>query len=138
MGFKGDQYLWKDRKRRLGLPLSFTRYAVSEDRLFLSTGFLNIKDEEILLYRIRDLSVSRSLGQRIFGVGSITVTSSDKSQPTLLIQNVKDPVAVKELIHSQVEEMKIRRKVRIGEFSNVNTDVDDEADDDDGDDDASN
>ena len=132
------QYLWKDRKRRLGLPLSFTRYAVSEDRLFLSTGFLNIKDEEILLYRIRDLSVSRSLGQRIFGVGSITVTSSDKSQPTLLIQNVKDPVAVKELIHSQVEEMKIRRKVRIGEFSNVNTDVDDEADDDDGDDDASN
>lgn len=134
MGFKGDQYLWKDRKRRLGLPLSFTRYAVSEDRLFLSTGFLNIKDEEILLYRIRDLSVSRSLGQRIFGVGSITVTSSDKSQPTLLIQNVKDPVAVKELIHSQVEEMKIRRKVRIGEFSNVNTDVDD----DDGDDDASN
>lgn len=126
MGFKGEQYLWKDRKRRLGLPLSFTRYAVSEDRLFLSTGFLNIKDEEILLYRIRDLSVSRSLGQRIFGVGSITVTSSDQSQPSLLIKNVKDPMAVKELIHQQVEEMKIRRKVRIGEFSNTNTDLDDD------------
>lgn len=126
MGFKGEQYLWKDRKRRLGLPLSFTRYAVSEDRLFLSTGFLNIKDEEILLYRIRDLSVSRSLGQRIFGVGSITVTSSDQSQPSLLIKNVKDPMAVKELVHQQVEEMKIRRKVRIGEFSNTNTDLDDD------------
>jgi len=29
------QYLWKDRKRYLGLPLSFTRYAMSEDRLYL-------------------------------------------------------------------------------------------------------
>lgn len=129
MGFKGNQYLWKDRKRYLGLPISFTRYAVSEDRLFLSIGFLNIKDEEVLLYRIRDLSVNRTLGQRIFGVGSITVTSSDKSQPILLIKNVKDPVSVKELIHSQVEEMKIRRKVRIGEFSNMNTDLDDDMDD---------
>lgn len=129
MGFKGNQYLWKDRKRYLGLPISFTRYAVSEDRLFLSIGFLNIKDEEVLLYRIRDLSVNRTLGQRIFGVGTITVASSDKSQPTLLIKNVKDPVSVKEMIHSQVEEMKIRRKVRIGEFSNMNTDLDDDMDD---------
>ena len=29
-------YAWKDRKRFLGLPLSFTRYMLSEDRLFLS------------------------------------------------------------------------------------------------------
>ena len=129
MGFKGE-YLWKDRKHYLGMPLSFTRYALSDDRLFLSVGFLSIKDEEILLYRIRDLSVSRSLGQRLFGVGSITVTSSDKSQPSLLLKNIKDPVAVKELIHSQVEEMKIRRKVRIGEFSSMNTDLDDDLDDD--------
>ena len=122
-------YIWKDRKRYFGLPLSFTRYAVSEDRLFFSKGLLNIKDEEILLYRVRDLSVSRSLGQRLFGVGSIMVTSSDKSQPTLLIQNIKDPVAVKELIHTQVEEMKIRRKVRIGEFTSMTTNIDDEVDD---------
>ena len=62
-------HLWKDRKRYFGLPLSFTRYALSEDRLFLSVGFLNIKDDEILLYRIRDINTSRNLWQRIFGVG---------------------------------------------------------------------
>ena len=44
MGFKGNQYKWKDRKRHLGMPLSFTRYALSEDRLFLEVGFFNIKD----------------------------------------------------------------------------------------------
>ena len=49
------EYLWKDRKRHLGMPLSFTRYQMSEDRLFLSQGFLNIKDDEVLLYRVRDI-----------------------------------------------------------------------------------
>lgn len=128
MGFNGAQYIWKDRKRYLGLPLSFTRYAVSDDRLFLSTGLLNIKDEEILLYRVRDLSLSRSLGQRIFGVGTIVVTSSDKSQPVLQIKNVKDPAGVKELIHTQVEEMKIRRRVRVNEVSTSSADTEDDPD----------
>ena len=134
MGFKGDQYLWKDRKRRLGLPLSFTRYAVSEDRLFLSTGFLNIKDEEILLYRIRDISSSRTLWQRILGVGTVTVTSSDKTTPTLVIKNIKHPLDVKELLHSQVEDMKLRRRVRVGEIMTTDMDGDDSDSDDSADD----
>ena len=85
-------------------------------RLFLSVGFLNIKDEEILLYRVRDISSSRSLGQRIFGVGTVTVTSSDKTCPTLVLKNIKRPLQVKELLHTQVEEMKMRRRVRVGEI----------------------
>ena len=78
------EYLWKDRKRYLGMPLSFTRYALSEDRLFLSVGFFSIKDEEVLLYRIRDINTSRTLWQRLFGVGTISVVSSDKTMPTLV------------------------------------------------------
>lgn len=111
------EYLWQDRKRHLGLPLSFTRYALSEDRLFLSTGFLNIKDEEVLLYRIRDIALSRTLMQRLFGVGTVTVMSSDKSCPMLVLKNVHNPLGVKELIHRSVEEMKIKRRVRVGEIT---------------------
>ena len=48
-------YAWKDRKRFLGLPLSFTRYMLSEDRLFLSKGFLNVTDDEILQYQPESL-----------------------------------------------------------------------------------
>lgn len=109
------EYIWKDRKRFMGMPLSFTRYAMTEDRLFLSTGFFSIKDEEVLLYRIRDINTSRNLWQRIFGVGSVTVLSSDKTMPVLLMKNIKNPVDVKELLHRQVEEMKIQRHVRLGE-----------------------
>ena len=121
--------LWKDRKRYFGLPLSFTRYSMSEDRLFTSVGFLNLKDDEVLLYRVRDIDTSRSLWQRLFGVGTVTVVSSDKTMPNLVLKNVKDPVFVKELIHNQVEEMKLRRRVRVGEIMADNMDNDDVLDD---------
>ena len=118
------EYIWQDRKRYFGMPLSFTRYGLSEDRLFLSVGFLNIRDEEVLLYRVRDINTSRTLWQRIFGMGTVTVMSSDKSMPVLTLKNVKDPVAVKEMLHSQVEEMKLKRRVRVGEI--MTSDMDDE------------
>ena len=122
------EYLWKDRKRYLGMPVSFTRYQLSEDRLFLSVGFLNIKDDEILLYRVRDITTTRNLWQRLFGVGTVMVVSSDKTRPTLVLQNVKDPVMVKELIHKQVEEMKIQRRVRFGEIMTTDGDELDDMD----------
>ena len=106
------QYLWKDRKRFLGMPLSFTRYRLSEDRLSCEKGFLNIRADEVLLYRVRDLQLNMSLCQRIFGVGTICVVSSDKSVPHLDLVNVKNPREVKELIHKHVEEAKDKRRMR--------------------------
>jgi len=120
-----NQYIWKDRKRFLGMPLSFTRYAISEDRLFLSIGFWSIRDEEVLLYRVRDISSSRSMWQRLFGVGTVTVTSSDKTTPTIVMKNIKNPMEVKELLHTQVEEMKLRRRVRVGEIMTAGMEDDD-------------
>ena len=122
------EYIWRDRKRYLGMPLSFTRYAMSEDRLFISVGFLNIKDDEILLYRVRDIDTNRTLWQRFFGVGTVTIMSSDKTMPTMVLKNIKDPVAVKEMIHEQVEEMKMRRRVRVGEIMGNSFDEDEALD----------
>ena len=112
----GVDMIWKDRKRYLGMPLSFTRYALSDDRLFLSVGFFNIKDDEVLLYRVRDLELNISLGQRIFGVGTVRVHSSDQSIPHLELKNVKHPRDVKELIHHSVEAAKDKRRMRTMEI----------------------
>ena len=116
--------IWHDRKRILGLPISFTRYALSEDRLFLKRGVINVKQDEIVLYRVRDLRVSVSLWQRLFGVGTVTVISTDKSIPELVIKNIRQPNEVKELIHEYVEKMKSARRMRVGEMS---MDVDEDA-----------
>ena len=115
--------IWHDRKRILGLPISFTRYALSEDRLFLKRGVINVKQDEIVLYRVRDLRVSVSLWQRLFGVGTVTVISTDKSIPEFTLKNIRQPNEVKELIHEYVEKMKIARRMRVGEMS---MDVDDD------------
>lgn len=130
MAFRGDQYVWKDRKRFLGMPLSFTHYAMSDDRLFFSVGFLSVRDEELLLYRVRDISLKRSLWQRIFGVGTVTVRSSDKSTPTLELKNIKNPQDFKELLHENVEACKLRRRMRVGEMITDIDGADDDADDD--------
>lgn len=121
--------LWKDRKRICGMPISFTRYALSEDRLFLSTGFLSVKDDQLLLYRVRDIQTTRTIWQRIFGVGTVTVISSDKSTPVLELKNIKNVLVVKELIHNQVEKVKAERRVRLSEIMADTDDADYDEDD---------
>ena len=116
-------YIWQDRKRFMGMPLSFTKYKLAEDRLFVETGLFSTKYEEVVLYRIRDISLSRNLWQKLFGVGTVTVQSSDASLPTLVIKNVKKSFDVKELIHKSVEDMKIARRTRVNE---VIGDIEDE------------
>ena len=112
MEMEGIQYLWQDRKRYFGLPLSFTRYFLSEDRLFMEEGLFNIKADEVLLYRVRDIDLNMKLTQRIFGVGTVCVHSSDQSMPHMDLKNVKNPRMVKELIHRSVEQAKDKRRMR--------------------------
>lgn len=110
------EYLWSDRKRILGMPITFIRYRLGEDRLFFETGLMSTTVDEILLYRIRDISVTISFWQRLTGVGTVTVESSDKSMPILAMRNIKQPREVKELLHKQVEKAKIAYRVRYNEM----------------------
>ena len=110
------EYIWKDRKRILGMPISFTRYAMSEDRLFYSKGLFNTVEKEIMLYRVKDISVNRTLWQKLFGVGSIIVESSDSDLKHFEIKNIKNTTYVKELLHKQVEKKKDEKGMSITEF----------------------
>ena len=98
-----NKILWRDRKRILGLPLSFTVYEVDEDRFTTRKGFFRTETDEILLYRILDVKMIRTLGQKICGVGTITLFSADQSHHTLEIKNVKHPEAVRKFLSKIVE-----------------------------------
>jgi uncharacterized membrane protein YdbT with pleckstrin-like domain len=78
-----DEILWKDRKRYLGLPISFTVYSFSNNKFYMKKGIFNVSSEEILLYRVLDLTFKQTLWQKIFGVGSVILTTADKSTPVL-------------------------------------------------------
>ena len=85
------EILWADRKRFLGMPLSFTRYSIDEDRLYIKTGFFRTTTDEVLLYRILDLKSTQSLGQKLCGVGTITLYSADLNNRELTLKNIKKP-----------------------------------------------
>lgn len=104
--------LWKDKKRGfLGLPLSFTKYSLTKERLFVETGFLNSVENEVRLYRILDVQMTRTLGQKMFGLGSINVHSSDASLKDFTIKNIKKPKYVKELLSELVEKQRDEKRV---------------------------
>lgn len=102
--------IWVDRKRHFGLPISFTKYTLTDERLYLESGFINLKESELLLYRVRDIGMTRKLWQRIFGVGTIHIYSTDTTDEHLDIVNVKSAKDVKDLISSKVEEAKKARR----------------------------
>lgn len=113
----GFQYIWRDRKRTfLGLPWSFTIYSLTEDKLLVQTGLFNIKEEEIRLYRIMDITLERSLGQRFFRLGTIHCCTADKTTPELDIKSVKNPSWVKETLSHMIEEERDKKRVSGREY----------------------
>ncbi len=120
-------YVWKDRKRNfLGLPWTFTKYALTQDRLFITTGLLKTEEDEVRLYRIMDITKSKTLWQKIFGMGTITVSSADKSLGNFELKNVKDVDRVKETISRLVEECRDKKRVSNREFMGDDLDMQDE------------
>ena len=111
------KFIWEDRKRPIfGLPLSFTRYRLTEEKLIVTTGILSTKEEEVQLYRIMDLTLHRSIWQRMFGVGTIHCCSGDKTTPEFDIKDIKRPVEVKELLSKNIEEQREKKRVSGREF----------------------
>lgn len=106
------EYVWSDRKRTIfGLPLSFTKYQLTEERLFVEKGFLNKTEDEVRLYRIMDISLQRSFWQRIFGVGTIHCCSADKTLGDFDITSIKHPREVKEQLSELVEKQRDAKRV---------------------------
>lgn len=110
-------YKWSDRKRIIfGLPWTFTKYAATDEKLLIRTGVLNVKEEEVRLYRILDLTLKRTLFQRLWGLGTIHVCSVDKSTPEFEILNIKNPEIVKNMLSDMVEEERRKKRVSGREF----------------------
>ena len=122
-------FIWKERKRNaLGLPWTFTKYVLTDDRLFITTGLLKTVEDEVRLYRIMDLSLSQTLSQKIFGIGTIHVSSADKSMKDFEIKNIKKPRDVKEQLSKLVEENRDKKRVTNREFMGEDADLDDDDD----------
>jgi len=117
--------IWKSRKRTLflGLPFSFTKYSLTEEKLLIEKGFFSKTEEEVRLYRILDLSLKRTFGQRLAGLGTITCKTSDRTLPILELKNIKKSKEVKEQLSDLIEAERVKKRVSPRE--NMNDDDND-------------
>ena len=134
------EHIWHDRKRTfLGLPWSFTRYSLTKEKLMIETGFFSRFEDEIRLYRITDVSLRSSFGERLLGLGTIHCCSGDKTSPEFDIKRIKKSRDVKELLSDLVEDERMKHRVAVREnFSDDDHDDDFDDDRDDNDDDEVN
>lgn len=97
------EILWADRKRILGMPISFTKYSIDEDRLYITRGLLRSEFDEILLYRVLDIKSSQTLWQKLFGVGTVRLYSADHTNRELVLKNIKNPAKLHRYLSGIIE-----------------------------------
>lgn len=109
----GTEIVWTDKKRTLfGLPLSFTRYILTEKKFITRKGFLSITEDEIELYRVVDKSLRLPFGQRLFGCGTIVINCRDTDTPVKEVVSVKKPREFMNIFEKQVDIQRDKYRTR--------------------------
>ncbi|MGN0665709.1 MAG: PH domain-containing protein [Huintestinicola sp.] len=105
--------IWTDKKRTIfGLPISFTRYFLTEKKFITRKGFFNIEEDELDLYRVTDKKLLLPFGQRIFGCGTVILTVKDVDTPVKEIRSVKEPRKLIKMLDEQIEIARDRYNIR--------------------------
>ena len=85
------------------LVIKNKKYELTQERLILRSGVLNKKIEELELFRVRDYSIEKPFIYNIFGLGNIILTSSDKTNPYIKLEALKDFEDLKNKIRNAVQ-----------------------------------
>jgi len=119
--------MFKERKRCLlfGLPISFTTYVIEEEILKTKKGFFTLREDDCYLYKIQDVTLTRTLFERMFGLGTIICHTGDTTDPVLKLEHIKNGEAIKDYLVKTSDEMRLKR--RTINTLNINADdIDDE------------
>ena len=101
-----------ERKRILffGLPFSFTKYTVNEEKINIKSGFLSIVEDDAFMYKIQDVRLKRSFFERVFGLGTVVCYTGDITHPELQLAHIKNEEEIKDFIMKTSEEARIKRR----------------------------
>ncbi len=106
-------YVWTDKKRTLfGLPLSFTRYFLTETKFITRSGLLRVQEDELELYRVTDKKLILTIGQRLFKCGTIQMHVRDVDTPIKIVKSIKKPREVLEQLDKYINMNRDRYRVR--------------------------
>ncbi len=103
---------YTERKRWLffGLPFTFTKYTVNEEKLIINKGLLKTTEDTCYLYKIIDIKLERSLCERIFGMGTIMCYTGDVTDKVIKLIHIKNSKVINDYLLDQSEEMRRKRR----------------------------
>ena len=136
---KEEGIIWKDRRHIMWFPITFDKYRIENERLYTSKGLFNTVEDECLLYRITDIRLKRTLGNKIFGTGTVCITARDVSDNHLDLKNIKNSKEVTKMLSNLVENLRDEKKLagrelygagHLGDMEEDDSSVLDELDDD--------
>lgn len=105
------EYIWQDRRHILWFPWTFDKYGIANGKLYVEKGLFSTEESELLIYRVLDISLRRTLTNRLCGTGTIVLKTRDASDTMLELRNIKDSQRVKDFISELVEKEKENKRV---------------------------
>ena len=123
-----DAVIFKERKRLLflGLPWTFTKYTVTPSFITVESGLLSTTEDDCYMYRVIDVRLNVSFLQRLFGIGTVICVTSDATNKTIVLKNIRRAKEIKDFIYRASEEAKMRRRTvnmqNIGAYDDVDGD----------------
>lgn len=104
------KYFERKRTAFLGLPLYFTTYTVGEDMICRKSGFFKTQEDNLFLYKVQDVRVTKTLIERMFKLGTIICYTGDVTDSEFRFEHIRNADIIKEYLLRQSEEERLRRR----------------------------
>jgi uncharacterized membrane protein YdbT with pleckstrin-like domain len=99
-----------------GLRVKRRVYEVTTERIRKTVGIMSRRLDEIEHYRVQDIVLLEPFWQRLFGLGTLRITTMDNSHPELVIEAIRGARDLREQLRHSVEAARDRKRVRLTEF----------------------
>lgn len=103
------------------LDVKNQRMTLTTQRLRIEEGVLSKRVDEVELYRVKDTQLKQTLIDRILGLGTVEIASSDETNPVLHIKSIRNAREMREQLRQCVEKLRLARGVRELDFATMQT-----------------
>ncbi len=108
---KGElRYSERSRWLLFGLPWTFTKYEIRENDFTIIKGVFTVRENDCYMYKISDVEITSSLLQRMAGLSTIVLYTSDVTDRTIVMKNIKHGREIKDFILQASESARLRRR----------------------------